>query len=122
VGIGDKNGPAPVGSMIGRRATRKALSDATVLAGWRPPPRVITDLADPAGVSDCTVVLDVLGVSGQRAGTSGGLLPRRELRPATTPPCPPASNRDCRSPRPAGRRGEVLKAKGNVPGSGEVGA
>ena len=71
MGIRDKNGPAPVGSMIGRRATRTPLSDATVLAGWRPPPRVITDLADPAGVSDCTVVLDVLGVSGQRAGTSG---------------------------------------------------
>ena len=63
------------------------------------------------------------GVPRQCAGTSSSSLPRSELRP---PPRlrvrPHRSNRNCRSPRPAGRRGEVFMAEGQFPGNWEVGA
>ena len=57
--------------------TYEGYADAAVVAGWRPPPRLITDPAELGDLPDGAVILDALGASRQRAGslwvaTAGG--------------------------------------------------
>ncbi len=77
--------------------TYEGYADAVVLAGWRPPPRVITDPAGLGDVPDGTVMLDALGVPRQLAGhlwvgTSGGSLPAQQVPlPGTVLHIPPGA-------------------------------
>ena len=69
--------------------TYEGYADAAIAAGWRPPPRVITDPAELADMPDGTTILDVLGVPRQLTGiqwidTSSGELPPLQVPlPAT---------------------------------------
>lgn len=69
--------------------TYDGYADAAIAAGWRPPPRVITDPAELGDVPDGTTILDALGVprqlTGNRwVGTSAGELPPLQVPlPAT---------------------------------------
>jgi hypothetical protein len=64
--------------------TYEGYADAAVMAGWRPPPRVITDPAGLGDVPDGSVILDALGVPRQLTGhlwvgTTGGSLPPQQV-------------------------------------------
>jgi hypothetical protein len=69
--------------------TYEGYADAAIAAGWRPPPRVITDPAELADLPDGTTILDALGVPRQLTGiqwidTSSGELPPLQVPlPAT---------------------------------------
>ncbi len=89
--------------------TYEGYADAAVIAGWRPPPRVITDPAGLGDVPDGSVILDALGVPRQLTGHLG----RHGRRFVTTPAGAAARhrapnsadgvNRSCTSTGEAGR-------------------
>ena len=69
--------------------TYEGYADAVVAAGWRPPPRLITDPAELGDLPDGAVILDPLGVPRQRAGSlwvaaaGGSLTPDQVPLPGT---------------------------------------
>ena len=64
--------------------TYEGYADAAVMAGWRPPSRVITDPAELGEMPIGSVILDALGAPRQLTGhlwvgTAGGSLPPQQV-------------------------------------------
>jgi hypothetical protein len=65
--------------------TYEGYADAVIAAGWRPPPRVITDPAELDGLPDGTAIVDALGVPRQLidnvwVGTVSGSLAAQQVQ------------------------------------------
>jgi hypothetical protein len=69
--------------------THDGYADAVIAAGWRPPPKVVTDPAELDELPDRTTILDALGVPRQlndnlwMGATSGSLTAEQVPLPAT---------------------------------------